>query len=173
MNNLKMARVHKAQAKVDAARAAIAQDQAAVKAVQDQITALQAQITEMRKAHANKWLHTTLDAAERELAEAEEAAVEELNIALAAEIMRKQASDPLHHYKWIVEHVLKLRASVRSEMDTPINKKYQVHPLIMQALALQPKPDEMDTPIAELAGGLDCSWPRRRKALLAEAMAAA
>jgi len=100
--------------------------------------------------------------------------VEELNIQLAAEIMRRQAADPLRHSAWIVENVELLRAQTRGELDTPINQKFQLHPLVMQALSLAPTPNPMDVPIGRYgaflaAGTLDCSWPRRRKQIIAAA----
>jgi multidrug efflux pump subunit AcrA (membrane-fusion protein) len=106
------------------------------------------------------------------LTAAEEAAVYEINLELAGEIIKRQASDPVQHYQWIVDRIGKLRSSVRGGLDTPNNQKFSIHPLITQALSLIPPPSDMDRPVFELgaptvAGVSD--WRSRRKKILAEA----
>jgi hypothetical protein len=106
------------------------------------------------------------------LNEAEERAVAQLNIELAGEIVRRQATDPIGSQEWIITHVTKLRASVRGELDTPNNQRYRVPPLVTQALSLLPPVDPIDRPIPELGyyvalGQTD--WPTRRRAILAAA----
>ena len=167
--------LRKARTKVAKARAAVAKDDEVLRAIQQEIDGLNAKVAALRKRQADKRLHEALAEAERELAEAEEVAVIELNIALAGEIVRRQARDPVRHQEWIIEHVMQLRASVRSELDTAITEKYRVPPLITQALALLPPLDDMDKPVADLgyfaAGTGD--WPSRRRAILAAAESAA
>ncbi len=76
--------------------------------------------------------------AEEALGQAEEAVLEELNIELAGDIMKRMAADPVRHSAWLMASLVRLRDSVRSEFNTPITQKYRVHPLITQALALLP-----------------------------------
>jgi hypothetical protein len=161
--------LNEARAKVAQVRAAIADDDAVVRAVHEESAALQAKIDALRKQHASKGLRGQLADALAALAVAEEQAIEQLAIDLAGQIVQRQATDPVRHYEWIIANVAKLRASVRSEIDTPNNQKYRVHPLVMQALALQPKPDELDTPLNQLLGSLACDWPQRRSQILAQA----
>lgn len=166
---LKLAHLRKARAAVQAAQSAIDRDDAAVERIQAEIKALEFKITALRTVQSAKHLHEDLAIAMRELAKAEEQAVEALAINLAGEIVKRQATDPVRHYQWIVANVAKLRASVRSEVDTPNNERFRIHPLIQQALLLQPKPDDLNTPINQLVGSLDASWPTRRRQILAEA----
>lgn len=166
---LKLASLRKARAAVQAAQSAIDKDEAAVKRIQEEIKALEFKIEALRTVQAAKHLHEDLAIAMRELAKAEEQAVEALAIDLAGEIIQRQTANPVKHYRWIVANVAKLRASVRSEIDTPNNERFRIHPLIQQALLLQPKPDDLNTPINQLVGSLDASWPMRRRQILAEA----
>jgi multidrug efflux pump subunit AcrA (membrane-fusion protein) len=163
-----------ARQKVEVARAALVADEAEIAEGQALITALQAQITELRQRQEAKGLRATLAFAERALIVAEEAAVAQLNIELAGEIVRRQATDPVGSQAWIIEAVMRLRASVRSELDTPNNEKYRVPPLITQALSLLPPPDSIDRAVYELGyikpGETD--WTTRRRAILAAAESA-
>jgi hypothetical protein len=165
--------LNEARAKVAAARAAIAQDNEALQEIQNQIAVLQARIKKLEQVQEAKGLRAALAAAERELTQAEEAALDEINLELAGEIVRRQALDPLRYHKWIAEHVTKLAASVRSELDTSITKKYAVHPLITQALALMPPKDGIDRPVWDLGyqvhGTTD--WASRRRTIIAAAEA--
>lgn len=162
-----------ARAQVASARELIAQDDAAVGVVEDQIATLQAQINRLRERQQAQHRHENLALAERALAEAEEAAVTQINLELANEIMKRQAADPLRHHAWIAQHVTQLHASMRSEMDMPINERYAQHPLITQALALIPPKDGIDRPVwdlgYQLAGQTD--WPSRRRRVIDRAEA--
>jgi hypothetical protein len=162
-----------ARSKVAAARAAITQDNEALQEIKSQIAILEARIKKLEQRQEEKGLRAHLAIAERELAEAEESAVEQINLELAGEIMQRQAADPLRHHAWIAQHVTKLHASVRSELDTPIGKKYCVHMLITAALALMPPKDGIDRPVWDLGyqvrGVTD--WASRRRAIIAEAEA--
>jgi hypothetical protein len=113
-------------------------------------------------------LEQQLADANARLAKSEEAALESWCVDLAAATVKLHNDDPLGNSAAVVANIVKLRAAVRSEIDTPINQKYKVHPLVHQALALQPPPDVWDTPIDQLHGG-SISWPVRRKTILAEA----
>ncbi len=117
------------------------------------------------KSHA---MHQALAAAQVALNAAEETALREWCIELAAATVKLHNDDPLANSATVVANVVKLRAAVRSELDTPINQKWTVHPLVAQAMALQPPPDIMDTPISELHGHA-ANWATRRKSILATA----
>jgi hypothetical protein len=166
--------LNEARAKVTAARAAIAKDDEVLQEVRNQIAAWQARITELERVQEATGLRVQLAQAERKLTQAEEATVEEINLELADEIVRRQASDPLRHYAWIAAHVTKLHASVRSEFNTPRTQKYSVHPLITQALALLPPRDGLNQPVWELGHEMHgvTDWASRRKKIIAEAEAA-
>lgn len=165
--------LNETRAKVQAARDAIAEDNKALALIQNEIAAMQARIESLKQRQEAKGLGAQLAVAERELTVAEETALNEINLELAGEIMKRQASDPLRHHAWIAEHVTKLHASVRSELDTPLTQKYRVHPLILQALALMPPVDGIDRPVWDLGyqvrGVTD--WPLRRRAIIAQAEA--
>jgi multidrug efflux pump subunit AcrA (membrane-fusion protein) len=160
-----------ARQKVAAARAALADDNAEIAEGQNLITKLQAQITALRARQEAKGLRATLAAAEAALVAAEEAAVKDLAIELAAEIVKRQAADPLRSYSWVIENVTKLRGMIRSEIDTPNNEKYSQHPILTQALALLPPADPIDRPIFELGHAQigQTDWATRRRAILAAA----
>lgn len=163
--------LNEARAKVHSARAAIAKDDEALQVVKNEIAILEARIKRLEQQQEQKGLRARLAGAEKELAQAEELTVEQINLELAGEIVRRQASDPLKHHAWVAEHVTKLHASVRSELDTAIGKKYSVHPLITQALALMPPVDGLDRPVWDLGyqvrGTTD--WASRRRAIIAAA----
>lgn len=118
-------------------------------------------------------MHEKLAAGKAALVAAEEAAVKDMAIELAGEIMQKQAADPVRHCGWITAQVAKLRTMVRAEIDTPISEKYSQHPVITQALTLLPPLNVLDKPVHELgyiiAGHSD--WSTRRRKILAEAQA--
>lgn len=163
-----------AREKVATARTALATDEREIAAGQSLIAQLQAQIAELRARQEAKGLRAALAAAEHALAEAEETAVAQLNIELAGEIVQRQATDPLGSQDWIIEHVMKLRASLRGELDMPVHQKYRMPPLITQALALLPKPDAIDTPVHQLGFHIalgETDWPSRRRQILAAAEA--
>ncbi len=160
-----------ARAKVDEIKALIAADAAVIDNAQDEVAILQARIERLRAIHAAQGLREQLALANRELTIAEEAAVVALNIALAAEIIKRNAADPINDQHWIAEHVVKLRTSVRSRLDTPINEKYSLPPIITQALALLPPLDPIDIPVFQLGGAIGGStdWTTRRRKILADA----
>jgi hypothetical protein len=166
--------LHIARAAVASAKQAIAKDDEALQAIKNDIAILEARIVTLRQRQEEKGLRAQLAVAERDLAVVEEATLDELNLNLAGEIVRRQASDPLRHSDWIMTNLVKLRAAVRSELDTPITKRYTVHPLITQALALLPKRDGKDMPVWELGHEMHGStdWASRRRAIVAEAEAA-
>ena len=166
--------LNEARSNVQAARELIAKDDAALRVIEDQIADMQGQIRKLRDRQAAKHLHENLALAERELVMAEETTVEEINLSLANEIMQRQASDPLRHHKWIAESVTRLTQSVRSELDTQVGKKYGVHPLITQALALLPPRDGIDRPVWDLGYQVaeQTDWASRRRAIIAAAEAA-
>jgi hypothetical protein len=167
--------LNNARARVQAARDCIAEDDSAMRAIQDEIAILEARAAALKARQSAKGLHLELLQAERALAAAEEAAVEDINLHLAAEIMKAQANDPLTQHAWIAASVTKLHASVRSELDTPLGKKYAVHPLITQALSLLPPKDGIDRPVWDLGYQVEhvSDWASRRRQIIAEAEAAA
>jgi len=157
--------LNQARATVAAINAKKAKALAAEQRQQRVIASEQEKFGALKKQHAH--LDQDLAEAERALCVAEEAALLDHNIALAGEIVRRNATDPVKHAEWIVEHVLRLRASVRSEWDTPINSKFSIHPLIRQCFALVPPLDPLDTPIDQLNNWGTLGWAHRRKTLLA------
>jgi len=127
--------------------------------------------TEQEKYAALKQQHSHLPAklaeAERALAAAEDAALEQLNIERAAEIVKLQASDPIKNCNTVMALVEKLREGIRPAIHTPINKiNRPPHPVIRQALALMPEPDLWETPISSQ---LTLDWSAHRRAILSEA----
>jgi hypothetical protein len=167
--------LHTARATVAAAKQAIAKDDEALQEIQNQVAILEARIATLKQRQEEKGLRAKLALAEKDLAATEEAALDQINLELAGEIVRRQALDPLRYHKWIAEHVTKLHASVRSELDTPRTQKYHVHPLITQALALIPPKDGIDRPVWDLGYQVQgqTDWASRRRAIVAEAEAAA
>jgi hypothetical protein len=117
-------------------------------------------------------LHQERAEAETALAVSEEAAIAQLAVAKAADILRLQTDDAISNFERISAEVNQLRSMVRSELDTPGNQKYSVHPLIRQALELVPPPDILDRPIYELGGAVVgvSDWPTRRRAILTMAI---
>lgn len=162
-----------ARARVLAARAAIALDDEAMQEIKNQIAVLEARIKKLEQRQEARGLRAQLAQAERELTGCEEAALDGINLELAGEIMKRQASDPLRHHAWIASQVTKLQASVRSELDTSIAKKYAVHPLVTQALALMPPKDGIDRPVWDLGYQVrgQTDWASRRRAIIARAEA--
>ena len=156
------------RAAVASARAAIRARDNACAAQQAVIDAQQAILDDLARQRAEA--HVALLTAQGRLDQAEEAAIRELAVQTANEIIRKHSADPLGNSAWVIEWVVKLRAMVRSGFDTPNNERYQPHPLITQALALLPPVDDMDRPVYELGGGLDGNaWSARRHQILATA----
>jgi uncharacterized protein HemX len=164
-------KLRRARDKVAAANAAIEQDDQALAAIQREIAALQAKVDELRKVQTAKGLRAQLAAAERDLAVAEEEAVKALAIELAAATMRLHAADPIGHQATVQANLVRLRAAVRSELDTPINEKYSMPAIVVQALALLPQIDPVDRPVYELGapGTYETTWPARRRQILAQA----
>ncbi len=157
-----------ARAAVVAARAAIAERQVACDKQQAVVDAQKAILDGLAAQRAQA--HVALLTAQGQLEQAEEAAIKQLAVETANEIIKRHSADPLGNSAWVIEWVVKLRAMVRSGFDTPNNERYQPHPLITQALALLPPVDDMDRPVYELGGGLDgAAWPRRRHKILATA----
>ncbi len=155
-----------ARAAVAGVLAEKAEATAAEQRQQQRIAKAQSEFGELKRRHAH--LDPKLAEAERELTQAEEAALAQWCVELAAETVKLHNDDPLANSAAVVANVVKLRAAVRSELNTPINQKYKVHPLVQQAMALQPPLDPMDTPINQLHGHAD-NWAVRRKAILSEA----
>lgn len=169
MTNTKLLAAREA---VAAAQRDIDQDTARFNKVQDAIAALQRQIQELSGQQVSQPLQEALIGAQAELALAEEEAVAQWHIALAAEIMRRQNTDPIAQRDWIVASVTQLRMSQRLGLDHVA--RTTTHPLILQANALLPPLDALDTPVYLLGSvvavaGTD--WPSRRKRILAEAEA--
>jgi hypothetical protein len=166
-------KLRRARDKVAAARTAIEQDDQALGAIQWEIDALQAKISALRQHQAAKGLREQLAAAMRELDQAEEAAITAFAIELAAETMRLHAADPIGHQAQVQANLVRLRAAVRSELDTPISEKYSMPAVVVQALALLPQIDPMDRPVYELGapGTYETTWPARRRQILAQAEA--
>jgi hypothetical protein len=104
---------------------------------------------------------------ERGLSVAEDAALDQHCIELASETIVLQSQNPLKNRNRVIANVHLLRRSVRTAMDWPINKPYFVEPIILQALALLPPRDPLDTPVNEL-GYRGAPWETRRRQLLAE-----
>jgi hypothetical protein len=130
-----------------------------------EIAALQSDLEAIVKKSVSQ--HAKLAECERALGEAEQEALDQHCIELAATTIKMQASDPLRHRDRVIANVHLLRRAHRTAMDWPINKPYFVEPIILQALALLPPRDAMDTPVNEL-GYRGAPWEMRRRQLLAE-----
>jgi hypothetical protein len=164
--NFKLKRYQAAVAAIDSQLAADAneaeQAQQAVAIAQAKLAAIQnrkaARLQERAKAEAA-------------LAAAEEAALEQLNIELAGSIVRMQATDAVGNHEKIIASLDKLRCGVRTELDSPVNQRYRVNPIIQAALNLLPPRDDIHTPVYELGGVIvgKTDWASRRKAILAAA----
>ena len=165
--------LNQARAKVADARAAIAKDAEALQAIQNDIAILQARIKKLEQQQEQRGLRAQLALAERELTQAEETALDEINLELAGEIMKRQESDPLRHYAWIMANLVRLRDSVRSGFDSPNPATYTVHPLITQALALLPPRDDVYLKVYDLGHQMHgyTDWASRRRAIIATAEA--
>jgi hypothetical protein len=114
------------------------------------------------KSHA---LHQALAETRAKLAAEEEIVLAEWCVTFAAETVKLHHDDPLANSKRVIENVAKLRAAWRTEIDTPINQRFSTHPLVQEALNLQPLPDPMHIPINELHG-FSGDWAQRRKDIL-------
>jgi hypothetical protein len=157
--------LNKARAAVAAAQAAKAEAQRIEQRQQEAIAHEQAKFGELKQAHAA--LEDQIISAQAELAMAEEEALAQLNLEMAAEIVKRHAADPLSNSDWIIEQVTKLRDHVRSGFDTPLNQLSTVHPLITQALSLVPPRDSIDIPVYQLSGAsAQTAWPARRRKIL-------
>jgi hypothetical protein len=171
MNN---STLNEARQKVADARGALAAAEREIEEGRTLIKRLNAQVEELRARQEAKGLRAQLAAAEAALIVAEEVAVKDMALALANEIMKRQASDPLRHHQWVITNVMKLREMIRSELDTPLSERYTQHPLLVQALSLVPQLDAIDRPVHELGhvnvGATD--WATRRRAILAAAESA-
>lgn len=164
--------LHTARDAAQKIRDAIAADEAALAEIQNEIALLQARITALASRQADKGLRAQLAAAEADVAAKEDALVEQINLELAAQILKRQASDPLLHHEWIAGHLLRLEASVRSGLDIPINQKFSMHPVLRQALALLPPRDDLNRAVFQLGHQmLETSWAARRRKIIAEAEA--
>jgi hypothetical protein len=173
----------KKKSELDTARDQVAAARAAVAAQADKLAALGAEMDAaaavLRSAEAKigslrireAVLRQKVTDAEAVLDAAEDREVEALCIALAAEIVKRQSSDPLKHAAWVIEAVERLRKMVRSGFDQPVNAQTGTHPLVTQALGLLPRRNEIDCPVYELGGIVapKTSWPVRRRQILAEA----
>lgn len=99
-----------------------------------------------------------LAAARAALAGAEEVALAEHCIDLAAEVIRLQYSEPLANRSRVAEKLEQLRRSIRSAIDWPVSAgPYALPPLVQQALALLPPRDALHVPLDEAGFGRD-SW---------------
>lgn len=165
--------LNEARAKVAAAREAITKDNEALKEIENQIAVLQARIESLRQRQESKGLRGQLEIAQREQAVVEETVLDTLNLNLAGEIIRRQASDPLPHSDWIMRSLVRLRDSVRSELDVPVNRKFSQHPLLTQALALLPPVDDLDKKVFDLGYTVTgfTDWGTRRRQIIAAAEA--
>jgi hypothetical protein len=165
--------LNEARARVAEARAAIAKDDEALQEIRNQVAILEARIVTLKQRQEAKGLREQLAAAERDLSQAEEAVLDAINLELAALIVKRQASDPVQHSEWIMANLVKLRDSVRSALDVPVNKKFSQHPLITQALALLPPRDGLNVPVWELGYTLTghTDWASRRRAIISRAEA--
>lgn len=146
----------------------------AAKAEGQRLEAIQQQriAVEQQKFAALKQAHMRLDRdvanAEAGIVMAEEEKLAAMNIELASEIVRRQATDPVRHIDWIVKNAALLRSRLRTDADA----SGAMNPLIHQAIALLPARSQLDTPLYLLgAPGKGQSWPERRRRLLAAAEA--
>jgi hypothetical protein len=130
---------------------------------QQRIADEQAKFGELKRKHAS--IDNDVAAAEAALVTAEEAALERWCVEFAAETIKLHTADPLRNSKRVIANVDRLRKNMRSEVDTPRGQEYQVHPVVMQALALQPKPSDVDRPVYEL-GVATTPWAWRRREIL-------
>lgn len=106
--------------------------------------------------------------AQQDVSAAEEAALLQINIERAGQVLNLYHADAVANYPDITAGLEWLRRAVRQGLDTRPGS--QQHTLIHQAMLLQPPRDDLNTPADQLGGIVDgkSDWATRRRALLAE-----